>query len=380
MFPDTQRSPRTLYDSTPLTRFRSEVRDNGGTPRERLLWGHQQILILSLSLFSDTNQPSVLITRMLSRWFHKSKCGLQTQSSVYETRKLCGLHQNICNVYLAAHVSAGFKLEFHPPPKGKSRKFTLSGLKILNRVERLHQTPLWDHQASYQMNGIEYTSPRKVPGKKVQYRAHKEGPRGGVRKISERKATRPLPKPSLTTADELRAALERVELPGLIDPSFDDCCGFGDGMGDIIFGENGWDDASDTDTDEDDEAGLEDMLKPALAEYMSQFEARGDYLKASSAKQSGDGTGKGRYSKNLKQEREHWKEFVDCVTGESAWRVVKDWGREDSEDSEDSIKTKPKPKPLCACTKTVTLPTVFWTGIFLLFTIVNVILINQVGV
>jgi hypothetical protein len=68
---------------------------------------------------------------------------------------------------------------------------------------------------------------------------------------------------------------------------------------------------------------------------------------------------------------------VDCVTGESAWRVVKDWG---PEDSEDSIKTKPKSKPLCACTKTVTLPTVFWTGIFLLFTIINVILINQVGV
>ena len=100
-------------------------------------------------------------------------------------------------------------------------------------------------------------------------------------------------------------------MPGLIDPSFEDGCGFGDGMGDIIFGD-GSDDGSDTDTDEDDEAGLEDMLKPAIAEYRSQFE--GDCLKASSAKQSGDGTGEGRYSKNLKQQRKHWKEFVDCVT------------------------------------------------------------------
>jgi hypothetical protein len=224
------------------------------------------------------------------------------------------------------------------------------------------------------MNGIEYTSPCKVPGKKVKYRAHKEGPRGGVRKISERKATRPLPKPSLTSADELRAALKRVEeekMPGLIDPSFEDGCGFGDGMDDIIFGGNGSDDEYDADTEDDDEAGLENMSKRGLAEYTSML--GGDYLKASSAKQSGDGNGKGRYSKNLKQERKHWKEFVDCVTGESAWRAVKDW---ESEDSEDSIKTK----PLCACTNTVTLPTVFWTGIFLLFTIVNVILINQGGV
>lgn len=136
--------------------------------------------------------------------------------------------------------------------------------------------------------------------------------------------------------------------------SSEDCDAFDDDGGDFgINGEN-----YDADSEGEDYEDLEDMSPAALAKYLKR--AKRDVSKPNDIEQSGGDIKKRSYSTNLKRQREHWKEFVTCVTGESAWHAIKDWGNKDPT-------TRSKSGPLCDCREIILLPIIFWTGMLLLF-------------
>ena len=62
------------------------------------------------------------------------------------------------------------------------------------------------------MLGIPYISPGKSPTKKVKYRKNaKEGSRGGIERISGRKAKKPLPEPRWNK-EKLNASYYQMQL------------------------------------------------------------------------------------------------------------------------------------------------------------------------
>ena len=147
-------------------------------------------------------------------------------------------------------------------------------------------------------------------------------------------------------------------------PGVTNICGFEDedsGFMEGGFNEgmipNGEDYDADAEDDEDDDEGLEDMSPAIVANYFDRV--RRGVPTSKGEEQTSSGKRKREYTTNLKRQREHWKEFVACVTGESAWHAVKDWGSREA-----TIQSKSD--PLCDCTKTVLLPTISMTGTVLL--------------
>jgi len=219
------------------------------------------------------------------------------------------------------------------------------------------------------MLGLVYTSPGKPPTKKSKYKKNaKDGPRGGIKRISERTANKPLPKPTREYKELLAAynqqqkeqgkLLSRTKLPS--GPGVSDCCGLEDGsFGDGgSFGDcegmsmNG--EGYEADAEDDDDEGLEDLSPALLATYFERVQRGGPT--SNGIEHIDSGIKKRSYSTNLKRQRERWKEFVACVTGKSAWLAVKDWGSKETVIS----------GRLCDCTETISLPTVCLTGIVLL--------------
>jgi hypothetical protein len=190
--------------------------------------------------------------------------------------------------------------------------------------------------------------------------------------MSEKAANTPMPE-SKWTPTELRKAYEQSQLESGQSraattippfPSVSVCCGFEDGgFGDDSYGDDGEgmntnDEDYDADAEEDDDEGLEDMSPATFASYLERI--RRSVPMSNGEEKSSSGIKKRSYSTNLKRQRGHWKEFVACVTGESAWHAVKECGSKET-----TIQSKSG--PLCDCTDTILLPTISLTGIVLLF-------------
>jgi hypothetical protein len=223
------------------------------------------------------------------------------------------------------------------------------------------------------MQGQQYLSPRKTPGKKLQFASIVDKGRS-ISKISERKAKAPLPLLQVSR-QEVEEQFERMKeeqktkrgttvQSRAYGPTYEGCFGFendggfGDGndggfgddmsMGDIecrYAGDSEENGSEESDNEDEEDESFETMrlaqLELERAKSYAAMERFNEYARQFRPVR------RRPYPHKLKRFKKHWKEFINCVTGDLAWIPI----------------APPTGVQPCDCTKSIDkLPAVTWSG------------------